>query len=461
MQLARTAFLQAALAAGTAPAILPAGVVRAQDGRPTPSNRTTFALIGSGQQGRAGMKQVLNIAQAEVIATCDPFKSRREAGAAEADKKYGTSGCKAYADYRELLERKDLDCVEVATGDHWHVPIALHAVRKGKDVYVEKPLSTSLRWGQLLRDEVKKRNAVFQYGTWQRSKRHFRQACEMIRNKALGDVQRIDVWGPGSYDCGLADKNSDFYKRHLSGLTPCPPPADLDDYDLWLGPAPARLHTAERTRSPYGIWFNQDYAIGFIAGWNVHPLDIAHWAMDLDGNPPVSYKGTGAFPEEKGVFDALATWDVDCVLPSGIHMRNTDSVHIKAEVEKYRPWCNHGTTFWCENGWLSVDRGSLRFSDQKKWQGWKPGENGIALHASPRDDQWADFIESVRTRRPTVNGVDSAFNDDVACHLPCLAAATGREIRWDAKSEKLVGAPDLEIMLDRVAREPWNDFLKG
>jgi len=461
-QATRRTFLRAALLAGAAPAIVPAHAVRAQEGKPTPSNKTTFALIGCGNMGPAGVfGNVIKNPDVQIIAMCDVFKSRREARAQAVDKTYGTTGCAAAADFRELLARKDLDCVEIATGDYWHVPIAIHAVRNGKDVYVEKPLGTSVAWSRILRKEINDRKAVFQFGTWQRSQRHFRKACEMVRNGVIGKVQRVEAWAPGmnTHDKGgIDDPNSVLSKMHVEGLQSQVPPADLD-YDMWLGPAPAAFYSPARV-TPDGCYHIADYALGFIAGWGIHSVDIAQWGLGTDGTVPVSYRGTCKWPSARGIFDTISAWDVICKYASGVEMHFMDWKTAQPVITAYRPDCDHGTTFFGEKGWISVNRGAVYVSDKEwKWDKIEWGEKDTQLLASAQDNQWHGFIDSVRTRKPTVDPIGVAFNGDLICHLSRLAAITGREIAWDAKTEKLVGNGDLAMHLDRTARKPWEKLI--
>ena len=166
-------------------------------------------------------------------------------------------GCKAYNDFRELLARDDIDAVVIATPDHWHVPIALAAVRAGKDVYVEKPLGVSMEQDKALRAAVHTHGAIFQYGTQQRSfSTHCAFACELVRNGYLGELKAIHVVAPNGATGG--------------NPAPQPVPAGLD-YDLWLGPAPLAPYTHDRVIGG-GRWHIYDYALGFIAGWGAHPL---------------------------------------------------------------------------------------------------------------------------------------------------------------------------------------------
>jgi predicted dehydrogenase len=444
------------LAAAAAPWLVPAGVIRAQDGKPVPSGRTTFGLIGCGNMGPEGMKNVLNDKTAQVIGTCDVFRNRANRWRDNVDKHYKAKGCTAYYDFRELLARKDLDCVEIATGDYWHIPLALAAIRAGKDTYVEKPLGVSLEWAKVLRDEIVKRKAVFQFGTWQRSRTHFRRACELVRDGAIGKVSRVDAWSYGlaSDGGGIFNPRSHVRKLHLAKPAD-KVPADLN-YDLWLGPAPQKAYSNARV-STLGIYHIYDYAIGYIGGWGIHPVDIAQWALDADLAPPVSYKGTGRLPDA-GLFDTVAAWDVLCKYENGVEMRFMDHTAAAPVVKKYLPRVgDHGTTFHGEKGWISVSRSSVQSSDAElvKRSRRKPADGETHLYASEGNNQWQNFIACVKSRKPTINPIQSAFNGDVICHLTDLVVRTGRELKWDAKTETIVNDAGANALLNRPLREPW------
>lgn len=447
----RRSFLKASLAAGAAPWIIPCGVVRAQGARPTPANRVTLAHIGVGNMGTAGLRNHLNNPEAQVVAVCDCFADRRERAASLVDDAYQSKGCQPVRDFRDLLARPDIDAVEIATADHWHVPIALYAVRANKDVYVQKPLGTAMRWAWTLREEVKKRKTVFQYGTQQRSDGRFRLVCELVRNGALGKIQRVETWchSMASDVGGIFNEGSKLRGFHLD-TKPAPVPEALD-YDMWLGPAPAKLYTNARV-TPHGIYHIYDYALGFIAGWGAHPVDIAQWGLGTDHTAPVTYAGTGRFPDVPGLFDTVASWDVTCTYANGIPMRFMDWSVAQPVVAKYRGPCDHGTTFFGEKGWVSVDRGSMTASNPE-WLRLKWGEKDVRLYESR--NQWANFVACVKSRQPTVNPIDTAVNGDLISHLSDIAVRTGRTITWDPAKERIVGDAAAEAYLNRVPRLPW------
>ena len=220
--LKKTAF---AASAFTIPSIVPSTVF----GKTAPSNKVNIGCIGVGNRGSGLMKNALYNSQGRVVAVSDCFASRRQGAINTINDIYKTedSGAKAYADFRQLLAREDIDAVTVATPDHWHVPIAIAAVKAGKDLYLEKPLGVSLDEAYILRKLVQEKSAVFQYGTQQRSDYYFRFACELARNGYIGELKSMDVWCAGVGN-----------SQYLTKFPPVEPvPADID-YDRWIGPAP-------------------------------------------------------------------------------------------------------------------------------------------------------------------------------------------------------------------------------
>ena len=225
------------------------------------------------------------------------------------NKANGNEDCKTYHDFRDLVARKDIDACLIATPDHWHVLAALAAVNAGKDIYVEKPLAVSLEEDQALRKAVRKHKRVFQFGTQQRSGRMFWQACQLVRNGRIGKLNHINVWAIGSTPGG---------SRKVVA-----PPANLD-YDLWLGPVPLTPHTENRCSDVTHLktwWFTSQFALGFIAGWGIHPIDIALWGGGELLNGTVEVEGRGTFRNAEGVCDTATIWEVDYKFASGLTMK--------------------------------------------------------------------------------------------------------------------------------------------
>ena len=445
--LTRRQFLGTSVALVTtacAPMILPSSAFGA-------NARIAVAQIGSGSRAGAHIGTYMRLPNAQMLACCDSFKSRREGQTAMVNEHYAKktktstyTGCKAYRDFRDVLARDDIDAVSIATPDHWHVPIAIAAVKAGKDVYVEKPLGVSMAWNYALRDIVNERKAIFQYGTQQRSERHFRLACELVRNGYIGDLERMDVWAPD-----ISTQYKGFNVERYGSEVEVPVPEDLD-YDMWLGPAPKAPYTVDRC-TQYGAWHIYDYALGFIAGWGAHPLDIAQWGNNTDHTAPVKYEGTGALPE-KGLYDTVESWDLQCEYANGVKMHFMDHRAAEPIISGYREYKEHGTTFFGSEGWVSVDRGGL-YSSNPKLPKQRIKSSEVNLYESK--DQFGNFIDCVQSRDATINPVESAVQSDLISHLGNACIRSGRTIQWDAEKETIVNDAEAMNMLDRPLRSPW------
>jgi predicted dehydrogenase len=445
----RRHFLKSAAMAAAAPMIVPSSVF----GRTAPSNRVNLAAIGVGGRGAGNVWHDFVTTQDDVrlVATCDCFTSRRKDFAARVDEHYGGTYCEALADWRDVLAREDVDGVIVSTPDHWHVPLAYHAAEAKKDLYVEKPLGVSLAWAWELRKAVARNGIVFQYGTQQRSSSEFTRAVELVRNGYIGKVRHVDAWcsgmrAPGDYAAR--------FEEHFGSTEPAPVPEDLD-YDTWIGPAPMKPYTRSRC-TEWGAYHIYDYALGFIAGWGAHPLDIAQWGLEMDHTSPVSYEGTGEIPRG-GLFDTVDRWDVHCRYASGVTLRFM-STRVAMEVPglmddpRKRPFLDHGTTFWGEDGWVSVSRGFL-YAEPRDLQKTRIREDETPVIRS--SSQGRNFVESMLTRRPTINPLETAIRSDTISHLSDIAVRLRRPIQWDPVHETIVGDLEATGMLRRPMRMSW------
>jgi glucose-fructose oxidoreductase len=377
------------------------------------SERVTLGHIGVGGQGSFLFGQFQQLKGAQSVACADAYKDRRERRASQC-------GGKAYADFREVLARDDIDAVVVATPDHWHVPIALAAVRAGKDVYVEKPLGISIEHDKALRQAVHLNGRVFQYGTQQRSfNPQCGFACELLLNGHLGELKAVQVTAPNGSTGGQAVAQ--------------PVPEGLD-YELWLGPAPFQPFTQDRVLG-LGRWFIYDYALGFIAGWGAHPLDIAHCGYP---HIPIEYTGTGRIPTD-GLFDTIVDWDIRGRYASGVEFT------LKAGSDE--------TRFVGSQGWVAASRGGITAEPDSLLK-IKIKPDAVRL---PHDsDHYRDFISCVRTRKTPVSNIDSAAQSDFMSHLGDIAIRTGRTIRWDPATETIAGDEAAARMTRRALRAPWS-----
>ena len=410
-KLSRRGFIGRAAAVAAAPLIVPARLL----GADAPSNRITTGHLGVGGQGGALLGSFLGVAGCQPLAAADPFLSRAQTAAGRM-----AAGAKAYQDFRELLARKDIDAVVIASPDHWHVPLALAAIRAGKDVYVEKPLGISIAHDQALRAAVHRHGAVFQYGTQQRS---FNQqcglACELVRNGYIGELKEIRVLAPNGARGGTP--------------APAPVPADLD-YDLWLGPAPVAPYAQDRVVG-IGRWHIYDYAIGFLGGWGAHPLDILHWGYP---HVPAEIEGTGVIPTD-GLFDTVVDWKLTGRFASGVGF----AFDAAGRDE---------TRFIGTEGWIAASRGGFASEPASLRQvKIKPDE----IHLLRDTHHHRDFVDCVRTRRTPVSPIDSAVQSDIISHLSDIAIRTGRKIRWDEAKEEIVGDDLATRFVTRPMRAPW------
>ncbi|MCD6338585.1 MAG: Gfo/Idh/MocA family oxidoreductase [Verrucomicrobia bacterium] len=273
--LGRTAAAAGALAA---PCFIPATALGAE-GRAAPSERIVMGAIGLGGRGRYDLGAFMNNPDVQVRAVCDVNRKRREQGKAQVDKKYGNADCAAYRDFLELLARKDIDAVLIATGDNWHSLASVTAARAGKDIYCEKPLSVAIAESRAVVEAVASCGRVFQCGTQRRSIARFRFAVDLARSGALGRVHTLYA--------EKAPMNPEYFRKTLP---PEPqPPIEEFDWDRWLGPAAWRPYN--HLYPTRGFWSKHlDFSGGAINEWGSHTVDLCQWANNADRTGPVEFE---------------------------------------------------------------------------------------------------------------------------------------------------------------------------
>lgn len=448
--ISRRHFLITAATAAATPLILRSGVLGAE----APGSHVRLAAIGCGGRATHNVLQsfVQRIPEARVVVACDCFKTKREHFAAQVNAIHGMSVCEPVADFRDVLARSDIDGVIISTQDHWHVPLAYAAISAGKAVYVEKPLSIAMTWSQKLRTLATKKKAVFQYGTQQRGDMpQFRRACELVRNGYIGEVREVLAWCPG-----MEQQFGEAAVPPYGSTTPVAPPPDFD-YDLWVGPAPLRPYTVDRC-TKFGGFHIYDYALGFIAGWGAHPLDIAQWGLDLDHTGPTRVEGTGKLPPPGSLWNTAEMYDVTYEYANGVRVRLMSEHLAKSVVtQTQRVFHDHGTTFIGSKGWVSVDRMGLYASD-RTLQAHEVGGNEIQLMRT--ESHARNFVEAMRDGIPTISPLEAAIRSDTLSHLGDIAIRTGRTIKWDPAAETIEGDAEASRMLHRPARSEW-DLLAG
>ena len=457
--LSRRDFLRGAagatFVAAAFPAIIP-GSALGKNGAVAPSNRIATAVIGCGPQGRGDLSNFLNEKDCQVVAACDVKHDQLELAREAVQRKYNNEDCKTYHDFRELVARQDIDACLIAAPDHWHVLIALAAIRSGKDIYLEKPLAVTLEEGQALRKAVRQRKRVFQFGTQQRSGRMFWQACGLVRNGRIGKLQHLNVWALGSAPGGSRKQT--------------PPPAELD-YDLWVGPSPMAPYTEDRCSDDLSLktwWFISHYSLGFIAGWGVHPLDIALWGGGDLLSGVVEVEGRGTFRNAEGVCDTATIWEVDYKFASGVTMKfvgvpnghnqgkptGDPWLHEEEWKARYRRIESHGTAFEGSEGWVHVDRTGINLQPENLID-QDPAIFKERLVHSPGHVR--NFLDCVKSRAETVCPVEAAVAVDTLCHLADATTRLGRKVKFDFKTERFVNDETANQRLKaRPMRKPWH-----
>jgi len=417
----------AELAAGTVafPYIVPSSALGLA-GNVAPSNRITVGCIGLGGMGTGNMRGFLEQSGAQVVAVCDVDTSHREAARDAVNQRYENQDCAAYNDFRELIARPDIDAVSIAVPDHWHAIPAVMAARAGKDIYAEKPLAYSIPEGRAIVDAVHRYGTIWQTGSWQRSQRDFRFACELVRNGRIGRVHTVKV--------GLPRTNS-IDKRDTQ---PCPPP-DGFDYDMWLGPAPEAPYCPARCH--WNFRWISDYAGGQLTDWAGHHCDIAQWGMNTEHTAPVEIEGKGEWPRgDDGIFATVENYEFTCRYAEGFTML------VSAKIPG-------GTRFEGDDGWIHVDRGRL-VAEPKSVLGSVIGPNEIHLYES--SNHIGNFLDCVRKRSKTITPAEVAHHSIMIGHLGIIAMKLERKVRFDPEKERFVNDPEADRLLSRAMRAPWH-----
>ncbi|MHC4744917.1 MAG: Gfo/Idh/MocA family protein [Planctomycetota bacterium] len=420
-------------AAVLAPTIVPASVFGAN----APSERITVGAIGVGRMGNGDLGEALGLGHVQVLAVCDVDSNRAKAAKERVEKHYannkpagGYKGCSAYGDFRELVARDDIDAVQIATPDHWHVIPALEAARAGKDIFMQKPMSLTISEGRIVSDTVRRYGRIFQIGSQQRSDSRFRRACELVRNGRIGELKTIKV-GFGT-DPGTSPT--------AAMLVP-----DGLDYDFWLGPAPWAPYTEKRVHPQKGYgrpgWLRiTDYGAGMITGWGSHHNDIMQWGMGTEYTGPVEIEGEAEFPKD-GLWDVHGKFSITYKYASGVIVTCADTSKNK-----------QGATFEGTEGWVYVRRGHIDANPKSLLTSTiKPDE--IHLYKSNRHKD--NFYECIKSRKETVAPAEVAHRSCSVCLLGDIAMRTGRKLKWDPKAERFVNDDDANKLLTKPMRSPW------
>ena len=361
--ISRRGFLKRAAAAGIAAPYFVRSSALGKDGTTAPSNRIVYGLIGCGSHGVDwNMVQIFRYADAQIIGVCDVDEGHLKTGQTRVDEHYAKAlgrenykACTAYGDFRELINRKDIDVIANCTPDHWHVIPAIMAAKAGKDVICEKPLTLTVAEGRMLCEVMKKTGRIFQTASENRSIDTYIQMCELVRNGRIGQIKHIRVSLPGGND----NRGENFDDRRIQ-----PPPKGFN-YEMWQGQAavapycPARCHGSFR--------WNLAYSGGRLTDWGAHLIDLAQWGNNTESTGPVEVEGKGKFPPRDELFNTAEAFDLDYRYANGVTMKVVSG--------------GPGIRFEGTEGWIGFEgwRGPLQAGDPKILES-KIGPNEVHLY---------------------------------------------------------------------------------
>jgi predicted dehydrogenase len=400
-------------------------------------NTVRVGMIGTGGMGMGNLHGFMGHDDVKVVAVCDVDENRLNNAVGAVDGKYGRKPM-AVKDYRQILDRRDIDAVVISTPDHWHALPFINACEVGKDVFVEKPISHDIVEGQAMVAAAKHFQRVSQVNTWQRSVGFYRNVIDFVRSGKMGKVPICRAWVCGGAGVGKQK--------------PQTPPKELD-WDFWLGPAPWTEYRPNRCHGSFRWFF--DYAAGMSGDWGVHMIDIALLAMNAWHPLEVSSYGGKLISGEDDDRDTPDTQITIYKFPNFVLQWE---VHVGGEG--LDGGGGHGTEFIGENGRLIVDRGGINW----KPYGDHPGPEEAGKDQGPdQPSRWAnsdhiqDFLDNIRSRGKCRSDIETMHWTTTACHLANLSYLIGRSVKWDGEKGQVVG--DKKAMecqsYRRQYRKPW------
>lgn len=422
----------------------------------SPNDRIGVGIIGAGGMGTGDAKNAARFGNIVAVADVDLRHGERMKDLFEGKPT-------VYQDYRKLLENKDVDVIIQATPDHWHTKINIDAMRAGKDVYGEKPLTLTIAEGQQLCRAVKETGRVFQAGTQQRSEKYFQTAVELVRNGRIGKLKRVLVALPYFSTTG-----GPFESR--------PVPENLN-WDIYQGQAPVHSYCPQRTHAIFRWWY--EYAGGIVTDWGNHHVDIAHWGMNVEKTGPISVEARGIFPNE-GRADCFNTPDrfySFMKYPGDLELHYFVTLNEKpgfadnaphaettpGQIERmYGKDCpddvketkRNGIMFIGDQGRVFVNRGGVHGKAVEELK-----ENPLPADAwkvYPSNDHMKNFFDCVRSREVPVAPAELEHRSVTACHLTNISIRLdGKKLQWDADKEQFVGDAEANALLSREQRSPY------
>ena len=422
-------------AAAAAPFILPAKVWAEK-----PNEKLTVGFIGMGKQNGGLLRNFMGQG-VQAVAVCDVDTKRRENAKKNVDAHYKNSDCRATNNFEEITEDKGIDAVCIATPDHWHSVITISALRNGKDVYCEKPLTHNIHESIEVMKEVEKNKRVLQTGSMQRSSSEFRVACELVRNGVIGDIKNVNTsFGDPGKPCDLKEEEKE------PGL----------DWDRWCGPGPLRGYSS--VLSPRGIhghfpaWRNyMEYGGGMVTDWGAHHIDIAQWGLGADDSGPVEARPPEGWQQWKSKREAVL-----------VYANGTTVTHRNG----------FGVEFEGTDGTVKVNRGRFSFTHKgkeiSKFEKRGDGSLGAALQKAEKEfladakvklynsgHHIRDFLSCVESREKPITNEIVGARSAICCHLMNQAYYNGEVIKWDPAANGFTGGTGKPEWLTREYRGAW------
>jgi predicted dehydrogenase len=390
------------------------------------SERITLGVIGMGPRCRYVLPQMLEQPDVQCVALADVQASRRSAAKKFVDEHYGNTDSVVYRDFRELLERKDLDAVLIATGDRWHSTASILAAEAGKDVYSEKPCGLTIAQCQELAETIKRTGRIFQAGTQRRSVANFQQAIELAHTGKLGQLHTLHatVYTPEIKTAWLPGE-------------PTPPP-EVVDWNLWLGPAPWRLYNSEYVRGGWRGYYDFDSGARLL-DWGAHTVDLCQWANQSDDTMPITNE-----PGEKAITAHYA---------HGVKL----VIHFLETPFEERPgWIQAlGTCpvrFEGDEGWVEVgDSGGIEVhpaSLKQELSQLPQAGSGLDVKAHSRN-----FLDCIQSRQPAAANEVVMRHSHIACHAAALSWMLGQKLDLDPVTETFTNSDEANRLRARPARD--------
>jgi predicted dehydrogenase len=403
--------------------------------KPEANRRIQLGVIGSGDRFKGGLLH--DVARQKdafaVVAVCDVDRRHRDEVAKLCDNRYKVN-CAKFEDFRDLCARKDIDAVVVATPDHWHALAAIAAMKGGKDVYCEKPLSLTVAEGKAMVKVSRATNRVFQVGSQQRSDARFRLACELVRNGRIGKVKTVETRIGANPQAGP--------------LSPTPVPEGLN-WDFWLGQTPMVEYVQDPnskdrfppSRCHYQFRWWYEYSGGKMTDWGAHHNDIAQWALGMDESGPVKVEAEGTPPNTRSnCYNCHEHFKVTYTYANGTKLfcmsDGENGVHFEGE----------------DGRWIFVSREKIRASDEKLLKEPLP-KDAVRLYVST--DHMGNWKDCLHSRKRPVCDVDIGHHSVTVCHIGVIALRTGKKLKWDPVKMEFIGDSDANGWLSRKMRDPW------